>query len=346
MVAVCLCAVMLVGQLVGCSSIDSKQSLKVVGESAGYDIRYGELRFVTLVVKDAMEGEYGSDIWTDPDKTEQYRAELEERVLDKLRANYLILAACDAYGIDTSADAAAEYADEQIDSLIESECGGKKSRYRDYLEENWLTDDFLRLSLRVSRLESGLYYTLLDNGYFTYSGYDSTTGENDTPEFINYVMTSPDYAHTVHIYLRNDEGEDPAENLTDAEQIVRALRATAGYEQRLTIMNGYIGSAKNDDIGNDVGSGYYFTHGEMDEAYEQAAFSLAVGDVSDPFVFEDGYMVIMRLEPELDYVTNNVKTLMTNFQSAEMGQLEESYAEACRVLLNDYGLGLDLAAME
>ena len=42
-------------------------------------------------------------------------------------------------------------------------------------------------------------------------------------------------------------------------------------------MNGYIGSALNDDLSMVSKDGYYFTRGEMDEIYEQNTFCLQVG---------------------------------------------------------------------
>ena len=337
--ALCLAAVLILTALTGCTTRAERENQRVVGESGGFDVLYEELRFVTLLVKDAMAGEYGETIWTDPTETEKYRAELQERVLDKLRANYLILSTCAAYGIDTDAEEADNYANEQIQKLIEQECGGKTSKYKDYLKENRLTDHYQRFALRVSYLESVLYYTLESGGHFPY-----TTANID--EFVEYVLESPDYARTVHVFLRNDEGESTEQNLAEAQKITQALRAVADPAQREEVMYGYIGSTVNDDLSTVSKDGYYFTHGEMEEAYEETAFSLRVGEVSDPFACTGGYYVVMRLAPEESYVMRNSATLLAYYQSAQMGLLEESRAEACRVVLNEYGQSLDLAAME
>lgn len=335
-----LALILLIGATVSCSSRADRENQRVIGESAGFDVLYEELRFVTLLTKDAMELEYGEGIWDKEDTVEEHRAELEERVMNSLRSNYMILAACKAYGVDTSSDSAKNYADEQIDALIESECHGKKSEYKKYLEENNLTDNFLRFSLRVSFLESILFYTLESGEHFDYT-------TKNIQDFVTYATTSPDYARTIHVFLRTDEGESAEANLTEAEGMVRALRAVSGYDQRLKVMQSYVGSSKNDDLGSDVsGDGFYFTRGEMEETYEEVTFGLSIGEVSDPFAFSGGYMIVMRLEPEEDYVIRNSATLLTNYQSAQMGLLEKTYEESCRVLLNEEGMAIDLAAME
>ena len=337
--AMALALVLMLTALAGCTSRADRENQRVIGESGGFDVLYEELRFVTLLVKDAMAGEYGADIWKNADTAEQSRAELEERVMDKLRANYMVLATCAAYGISTDSKEADNYVDRQIDQLITQECGGKTGKYKDYLKEHNLTDHYQRFALRVSYLESVLYYTLEAGKHFAY------TAEN-IDEFVEFVLESPDYARTIHVFLRNDEGESPEQNLAEAKKITQALRAVSGTEQRQDVMNGYIGSALNDDLSMVSKDGYYFTRGEMDEIYEQNTFALQVGEVSDPFLCGNGYYVIMRLAPEAGYAMQNSSTLLKYYQSAQMGLLEESRAEACRVVLNEYGQSIDLVAME
>ena len=80
--AMALALVLMLTALAGCTSRADRENQRVIGESGGFDVLYEELRFVTLLVKDAMAGEYGADIWKNADTAEQYRAELEERVMD------------------------------------------------------------------------------------------------------------------------------------------------------------------------------------------------------------------------------------------------------------------------
>lgn len=334
-----LCVSLAGAPLYGCTSKEDKLNQTVVATCNGYDIKYEELRFLTLLYKDSLAATYGEGIWDDPATAETYRAELEGLVKEHLKENYVILTTCAAYQIDIDSDKADNYADQQVKELIEEEFNGKKSAYRAWLEENWMTDSFFRFSLRVSYLESALYYTLLDNHVFLYD-------TSNIDEYIDYVLTSDQYFRTVHVYVRNDEGESPEANLAEAQRVSQALHAVASADDRLKLMNSYIGSTVNDDLTSVSGDGYYFTIGEMDEKYEEEVLKLAIGEVSEAFACSNGYFVVMRLAPEEAYVINNCATLLRNYQASMLGLLEESYRDVCVVEYNEYGQSLDLLAIQ
>lgn len=325
--------------LTGCTSAKDKQNQQIVATCNGFDIKYEELRFLTLFYKDTLANTYGKNIWDDPDTAEAYRAELEEMVKKHLNENYIILTACQAWNVDINDKAADDYAKNQIKTLIRDEFDGSTRAYRSWLKEHYMSEDYFRFSIRVSYLDSVLFNTLDRGGFLAY---DYT----NIDEFIEYVLTSPDYARTVHVYLRNDEGESPEENRAEAEQISRALRAVANEKQRLEIMNEYIGSVINDDLTSISDNGYYFTKGEMNEAYENAAFALEIGEVSEAFACSGGYFVVMRLAPEEEYVMLNFQTLLQNYQAAALGFIEESFRDECTVEYTEYGQSLDLLAIE
>lgn len=324
--------------LSGCKSRADRENQRIIAGCNGFDVPYEELRFVTMMYKDNLASKYGKDIWNDPAKTEEHRAELEAEVKDHLRENYVILSACRERGINLESDAIDNYVEDQIDKLIQESFGGKTSEYRDWLTEQYMTDHYFRFSLKVNYCESALFYAMLDGGEFFYT-------KNNLEDFINYVLTGRDYARILHVYIRNEEGENPEANRQEAENITRALRAVHNPDDRLRVMSQYIGSAVNDDMDMVSKDGYYFTYGEMNKTYEKAAFALEVGDVSDPVECSGGWFVLMRLAPEENYVMKNSSTLLLNWQSARMGSIEDTYREVCGIIYNEEGLGIDLTAM-
>lgn len=341
-IALCLCMLICLSSVslfCGCKSKADRENQRVVGVCGSFDIPYEELRFVTMLYKQNLADKYGEGIWNDPAATEEHRAELETEVMEHLRENYVILTACRERGLDTDSNAADNYVEDQIDKMIQESFGGKTSGYRDFLKEQHMTDHYFRFALKVSYMESALFYAMQDGGEFAYT-------KNNLTEFIDYVTTSPDYARIIHVYLRNDEGEDPAANLKEAQNITLALNAVHNPEDRVRVMNQYIGSAVNDDMDMVTKDGYYFTYGEMNKTYEAAAFALKVGEVSDPVECSGGYFVLLRLQPDEAYVMANSSTLLTNWQSARMGFVEDSYRPACDVILNEEGASIDLCAME
>ena len=310
---------------------------KTVATCNGFEIPYEELYFLTMFYKDSLADTYGEDIWDDPETAEQYRAELEALVSENLAQNYLILSACRNLGIKTEGAEIDKYVDGEMEDLRDAFDSDKE--YKEWLAEHWMTEHYMRFSLGVSYLESALYYTLLDNGMFRY------TLEN-AADFRDYVENSGDYVRTIHVYIENVEGEEPASNLAEAKRISDALRAVGDPQQRRELMSEYIGSKVNDDLMTVTGDGYYFTHGEMDQAYEDAAFGLAIGEVSEPVVCSGGNFVIMRLYPDAEYIKKNVEDLLDGYHGVAVGLYEEQFREDCRVIFNEYGLSIDLLSLK
>ena len=339
-VAVVLIVIGVVAAIV-ISSWDEYQQLaadrEVVATCNGYEIPYEELRFVTMFYKDMLCDKYGADIWDDPATAEEHREELEALVMENLNENYVILAACRSLSISTSGKVIDDYVDKQMKELRDS--FDSKKAFQDWMDEHWMTEHYMRFSIGISFLESGIYETLLEYDMYAYS-------QDNMQEFKEYVLSSGDYVRTIHVYIENVEGEDPAANLAKAQEISDALKAVADVEERRALMSEYIGSVVNDDLYSISGDGYYFTRGEMDEDYENAAFDLELGETSDPVVCSGGTFVIMRLVPEEDYITKNAQTLLNNYHSVAVGVYEDQYRPDCVVVLNEYGQSIDLVAME
>ena len=310
---------------------------KTVATCNGYEIPYEELYFLTMFYKDALASTHGADIWDDPATAEQYRDELEALVTENLAKNYLVLSACRNLGIKTQGAEIDSYVDDQIKSL-RKEFNSQKE-YEAWLDEHWMTEHYMRFSVGVSYLESALYYTLLDNDLFLYT-------LDNAAEFRDYVENSGDYVRTIHVYIENVEGEDPAANLAEAQRISDALRAVEDPHERLELMNDYIGSSVNDDLYSVTGDGYYFTRGEMEEVYENASFDLAMGEVSQPVVCSGGNFVIMRLYPDAEYIKGHVQELLDSYHGVAVGLYEEQFRKDCVVVFNDYGKSIDILSLQ
>ena len=310
---------------------------KTVATCNGYEIPYEELYFLTMFYKDSLSSTYGEDIWDDPATAEQYREELETLVAENLCENYLVLSACRYLGIKTEGKEIDRYVDKQMKAL-RSECSSDKE-YKAWLSEHWMTEHYMRFSVGISYLESAVYYTLLDNGLFRYT-------LDNAADFRDYVENSGDYARTIHVFIENAEGEDPAVNLAEAQKISDDLRAIEDVEERRERMGDYIGSAINDDLLAVTGDGYYFTRGEMDETYEDASFDLAMGEVSQPVVCSGGTFVIMRIYPDAQYIQTNLQKLLNGYHGVAVGLYEEQFREDCQVIWNDYGSSIDLVSLK
>ncbi len=311
---------------------------KTVATCNGFEIPYEELRFLSKLYKDSLEFSYGEGIWDDPATAEQYREELESLIMENLNENYLILSACKELSIDVNSKEKKQYVDKEMKSILNSDFGGDEKEMAEWIESQGMTESYLRFCIGVEYLQSSIYYTLLDMGYYRYD-------TRNIDDFMDYVMTSENYARTIHVFVSNDEGDDIEANRRKAQTMYEHLIAEGDVTERQKLMRTYIGSANNDDL-QITGDGYYFTHGEMEKAYEEATFALEENGVSEVVETADGFYVIMRLAPDDKYVLLHAQTLLSYYQSAAMGAYVETYNEDCPVEFNNYGKSLDLLNLE
>ncbi len=313
------------------------QDRKTVATCNGFDIPYEELVFLTTLYKNSLAFSYGEDIWDDPATAEQYREELETLVMENLNENYLILSTCRYLSIDTESALVEEYVDTQMEEMLEKDYGGDRDKMLEELAADGITEHYMRFLIGVEYLHSTIYYTLLEAKLYDYSS-------DNLDAFINYVMESDDYARTIHYYVRNDEGDDIEENRAKAQNVVDKIREATTYNERIDRMHTFMKYSEDTQMVSK--NGYYFTYGEMEEAYETAAFALDTTYVSDVVEMSDGFFVIMRLDPDLTYVTTNASKLLQNYQSAAMGAYIDRFEKDCTVVMNDYGKSLDLLNLE
>ena len=312
--------------------------IKTVAVCNGFEIPYEELRFLTVFYKKQLAEQYGDDIWDDPAIAENHRAELEKLVKENLNQNYVVLSAAKQLGIATSGKTVDNYIDQQIKGL-KAEFNSTKE-YKQFLKENGMSENYLRFTLSIGFIESAIHYTLLDNDVYMFRY------EDNSAAFVEHVLTSGEYVRTLHVYIENAANEDPAANLATAQKISDTLKAAESVGARRSMLYTYIGSAINDDLMTVTGDGYYFTRGEMVQAYEDASFALEIGEVSDPVVCSGGNFVIMRLEPEETYVQNNVKELMDAYYGVCLNDYIEVFRPMCDVFFTEYGKTIDLLTME
>lgn len=341
-VVICLLAFAIIGGAIVAVMIvtdpeykKNRANQKTVATCNGYDIPFEELRFLTHFYMDELAAEHGKDIWNDPELAKTYRAELESRLMDNLNDNYMILSACEELDIDEDDEAAVAYADGMITSM-KNEAQAMDMTWEAYLEKNYATESYLHFFYKTQYLLSVIHNTMLNEGMYTYTMSNST-------EFLTFVKDPDKYARTVHIYIENDEEDSAEKNQRIAERISDELRAEDTANKRYAMMKEYI-MMYDEALDDMTGYGHHFPKGQMDAVYEEVAFALDSGEVSEAFAYENGYMIVMRLDVDADYVkkTAVLGTLLQNMQYVEMNAYVESFRDSCKVVMNDYGKSLDL----
>ena len=147
------------------------------------------------------------------------------------------------------------------------------------------------------------------------------------------------FIRTVHIYIQNDKGDSIEENRKLAEAL--RLKLLAG-EDLNKLVNSY-----SEDRYMASEDGYYFTHGQYSETYENAAFALAIDEVSEVVETYSGFYVIKRLALDDVYVLSHfLSDLKNQYLIAVFDKEINKCKETLSLSLNDFGQSIDLTEME
>ena len=315
----------------------TEEEARVVGTVGGFEVRYEELRYITLLHRASLDSEMGKYDELDAEGKAEYERILEERVMADVENNYVILSLCEKYGINADSNAAKSYVNDSIKNVVKTDFGGSVDKYKEWLKKNNITDSVLRLLFKVEYLEGELLQYVAENNMGI--EYD----EQSLPEFIEYVMDSEDWARTVHVYYPHQW--DAVEDYNGFERAKEAALNVAQIWQegaRRDAMYSEIGRAPMIQGISTTGNGSYFTYGQMGDKYEAAAFALDEYEVSDVIETEDGYFVIMRLPKEEDDVKAQVETLLSYYRYAVLKEQMDAEKEVLSFAGNEYFDSLEL----
>lgn len=305
------------------------EDLRAVGTIGNYTVHYEELYYYTMACKEVLKNRYGADIFDTAESSALYADELRELVYSNITANYAILTM--ASGIQYGLSDIEHEIDPYLEDLVE-EIGGMHA-YRKMLHENRMTDHLLRFQYGVNVLQSNVFYS-----YVNYLGLI----EADAKEICSIILDTDTYIATLHIAVFKDNGKTDEENLAYLRNIQAMLDGGEAFE---TLAETY-----GEDTELDLHYGYYFMKGEMQEAYETAAFSLSVGETSDIVETEGGFFLIKRIEKQEEYVLLNCygsgAALYDGYQKYTFVSMVDEVQKTLVFVPNTYCVMLDLAAFE
>lgn len=301
------------------------EELEVVGKVGDYDVCYDELRYFVMNYKtQVLDKKYG-DISGDEEKIAAYNAELLEYVSSAITRNYAVMVLCDGFSVDYDAEAILDAVDDYVDSTIEE--AGSKREYKKNLEKNYMTDRFYRLYFQMN------YYALNELKYVFADDFGFIPGTDDELEA---YMDSDDFICVRHICVYKDSTAPEAVK-AKIEMIYDELEGGAVFEEMI--------GAYSEDY-QDTGKGFYFTYGEMEKEYEDAAFALEVGEYSEIIENDYGYYIIMRCEKDDEYMDSQFSTFKSQIQYALTYNKVSEQQEKLVFELNEYGKSIDLYGMK
>ena len=278
----------------------------------GYTANYELYRYFYLNYKDELAADYKNA--DGKIETAALDRAVRERVAEAVRGLYGTLALAADYGITENDGDVKASAIEYVDAVKEYYGA---SGYAAELADNYMTDNVFDFLIRVDGVEDKLFAALTAEGGAIESG----------EEALLEIFRSDEFVRVKQIYIENDDGEDVENNRRIAEEVVSEYRGGVDFD---TLIGRY-----SEDFSM-PSEGYYFTRGEMIDAFESAAFALADGEVSGAVESADGFHIVLRLPKEDDYITSHFEELKSQYQNARFYAMIDERADKLSVSEADY----------
>ena len=284
--------------LCSCSSTKDENNISedaTVLYASGKEVSYGLFRYFFLNYK----AEYSKEeIAADPDAV--YK-KIEDDTIESIQGLYAVLKMCEDKGISINDDEIKSQVSETIDSIKqqyineENDKSGERG-YKQDLAANFMTDSVLRFLVSVDLCETALYDALTEEG-----------GDmSEDEETVRGILFGDEYIRVVQIYINAENGESYETNKKTAETVLAKAKSGVDFDT-------LIGNYSNDYTMTT--DGYYICHGFMAEEFEDVAYSLEIGEVSEILELDDGFHIIKRLQKEDEYLEDNYENLRDRYLS-------------------------------
>ena len=323
-----LLSCVLVLPLASCSALRAGANARRVVATAGdVEITYDELYYLANTRRDELIDFYGEGVLGDPKRL----AEFETFVWSNLLGDgHAMLALAAQYGITLDDSEIRENVDSHMEEILEEVFDGDRSAYVDSLNQAYLTDEYVRMTVAVENyLGIRIIREMLKKGDIDSS--DTTA--------MAYLM-GEDFIRVrqVLIETRNYKDAASAKAKIDAlhESVVTKTTPAARND---AMLNAMMFSTSLDTTGD----GIYFARGEMEKNVEDAAFWLTeYYEVSDVVEVEGGYCFMMLLEKEESYIKNNFAALKNQTYLIQLNERVAKCRENMVLEKTELGESLDL----
>ena len=287
-----MCLALMVGVMSGCEVVDLNEVLVINGEA----VTGGEFNFMldTLKVQIASEMNFDSTVeenWTTVEVDNRKAIDVaKDKAIDEFVMIYVQAQKAEEAGISLTADEIA-YADQSFNSYIEQMYGGagalEEQLKKWQVTKDTLKDFFRKLAL-ATKVET--HYVTEDEKITAVTEEElQAQYENVKNEYYSSAITAK------HILIMS---ENPQEGITrtkeeakaEAQAILDRIKAGEDFEK---LMREY-----SEDVETSFDEGYTFNHndGQMVQEFDDGAYALEVGEVSELVEVPYGYHIIKRLE--------------------------------------------------
>lgn len=246
------------------------------------------------VYKSLYERQYGEDALSQEGINGKTIGEdLRDNIINKLITESLIEKEMEETGLLISDEEIQENIDKYKDSL------GGEENYQDFISNNKLTEDYFKENIRKTLLLEKHKEYVKDN--FNIDDGEALKYFNENKEDLVEIKAS-------HILFSNED---------DAKRVKADLDKGGNFEEIAKKESLDSVSAVN---GGDLG---YFSRGNMIPEFEDKAFSLNVGEISNVLKTEVGYHIILVKDKKLDFKDLKDKTIKMLKEKKYLEYLED-----------------------
>jgi len=326
----CLALVMLFS-FAGCAS----DAERVVATAGDQEIYYDEYYFLAMTRLAQLKLEYGEEAMSNPEA----RAKLEKFVADNLLTeSHALLAIARSLGVDIEDDKIADNTDAHMAGILAAEPFlGDREAYLQSLREAYLTERYVRTFVAVHNyLSIEVIKALLENG---------TLDSSDAAALS--FLRSDDVIRVRQVEIKEivvgDKTILSAEQAKQKAQMLRDQVAQAA-DRDAAMREAMQSSLDTSGLASD---GIYLARGEMEDAYEQAAFGLENNyDVSEVLEHEDGYVFMMLLPKDEQYMQENLEELKGKTYYIVLNRMIQKWLAENPLSMTTFGESLDPAELE
>lgn len=293
----------------------SKEEQTVVMTVAGYDVPMEMYRYIALNYKNTYESGKTADIWLG-ESGSALMDELDSDVKESVVYLYATLAMCEEYGIHAEDSYITDSLDIVMDSIYE-EYEYDYEVYADTIAQYHMNDGVYRFIMRNDLLAEELLNAMTERG--------EIPTDEDT---LKAIFDSNDFIRVKQILISADNGKTDEENLETAEKLLERVKNGEDFDTLVQQYGEDLYMFNNDN-------GYYFAKGRLDTAFEDAAFELEVGEVSEIVETSAGYSIIKRYEKDPAYIDKNFNDLCNEYIDGRYNIAVEAFAKTLTVLETD-----------
>ena len=300
-ISACILAlVMLAAVLVSCGKNE-----KTVMSLGGFDVPYHVYRYIAVNSRRDVETQFGENVWS-TDKADEAKTLLEENVKDALLNLYTVCSLGEDFNVSWSDEVVSAQAELQYQSAVgEYE---NEREFKNALEEMAMTEDTFRFILSNSILNNEAYAAMI-----------ASDKKYTDKEHLQSVFDGEEFIRVKQILVGDAFSSKDEAKLEKAQNIKARLDAGEDFDTLCREFNNDLYMFENDD-------GYYIMRGTRNFEFEEAAFALAVGEVSDIVETDVGYSIIKRCEKDAEYITENFDDLSAEYyESVYSIMYEERY---------------------